>query len=382
MTVVKIPRFWSPVREESFAHAGAADAGDPLGAFGSEFRDLESDAAETAGGYRASAAPTRPHTAIRLLLWTMALAASALLGATAMRFYVRAPGSPSTGQVTVETIPAGLPIFAGAGVVGTTPAQLSLPPGDHLLHIGAEGAPRRALRVFVTAGGSSLHHLEIGPASGAASMAGRLEIQTEPSGLPVTVDDLDRGVSPITLENVVPGDHLVSVRNGGRSIRRSVRVEPGATASLLLSAFTLPAAAPGWLKVDSPEILQLKEHGSVIGSSDAARLMLPAGSHRIELVSDVLGYAATRRIVVAPGELVTLSVELPLGAMSINALPWAEVWIDGERMGETPLANLPRPIGTHEIVFKHPELGERRQSVMVTLSQPARVGVNMRETSR
>jgi serine/threonine-protein kinase len=49
----------------------------------------------------------------------------------------------------------------------------------------------------------------------------------------------------------------------------------------------------------------------------------------------------------------------------VNATPWAEVWIDGRSLGETPLANVEVPVGEHELVFRHPDLGERRQRVVV-----------------
>ena len=48
--------------------------------------------------------------------------------------------------------------------------------------------------------------------------------------------------------------------------------------------------------------------------------------------------------------------------VNLNALPWAEVWIDGRRIGETPLANIKIPLGDHEAVFRHPQLSERRQA--------------------
>ena len=106
--------------------------------------------------------------------------------------------------------------------------------------------------------------------------------------------------------------------------------------------------------------------------------MLPAGAYDIELVNESVGYRASRKIEVAPGKTTTVAVELPLGSISINAQPWAEVWIAGERIGETPIANLARRVGTYEVVFRHPQLGERRETVLVTLRQPVRLGVNMR----
>jgi PEGA domain len=53
------------------------------------------------------------------------------------------------------------------------------------------------------------------------------------------------------------------------------------------------------------------------------------------------------------------------------------VWIDGEKAGETPLGNLPIAIGPHEIVFKHPELGEQRHAATVMAGTPARLSVDL-----
>jgi hypothetical protein len=54
------------------------------------------------------------------------------------------------------------------------------------------------------------------------------------------------------------------------------------------------------------------------------------------------------------------------------------VFIDGRRAGETPLGNLPIAIGSHEILFRHPQLGEKRQAVSVTLKAPVRVSIDMK----
>jgi hypothetical protein len=74
-----------------------------------------------------------------------------------------------------------------------------------------------------------------------------------------------------------------------------------------------------------------------------------------------------------------VAVALPNGVLSLNAEPWAEVWIDGQKVGETPLGNVSVPIGPHEIVFRHPQLGEQRHAVTVTQAAPVRVSVDMRK---
>jgi hypothetical protein len=106
--------------------------------------------------------------------------------------------------------------------------------------------------------------------------------------------------------------------------------------------------------------------------------MMAAGRHDLEVVNETLGYRSTRTVLVAPGKIAPITIELPEGAINVNASPWAEVWIDGRRVGETPIGNLPIAIGPHEIVFRHPQFGEKRQAVSVTLSAPVRVSVNMK----
>jgi hypothetical protein len=107
--------------------------------------------------------------------------------------------------------------------------------------------------------------------------------------------------------------------------------------------------------------------------------MVSAGKHDIDIVNEAVGYRITRTLQVTAGKVTVVKLELPPGTISINAQPWAEVWLDGERVGETPIGNLSVPIGSHSLLFRHPELGEQHQSVLVTLKSPARVSADMRK---
>ena len=65
----------------------------------------------------------------------------------------------------------------------------------------------------------------------------------------------------------------------------------------------------------------------------------------------------------------------PKGTVNVNAQPWAEVWVDGQRVGETPIANLEVSLGTREFVFKHPQYGERKTVTTVT-SKPSAISID------
>jgi hypothetical protein len=211
---------------------------------------------------------------------------------------------------------------------------------------------------------------------------GALRIQTEPAQLPVLVDGVERGQSPLTLNAIQAGEHDVVVKGPAGPIKRNVSVQPRETLSLIVSAVA-PAAkeavAAGWLSVSSPVLLLIREDGRIIGTTESDRLMLPAGDHDLDLVNEALGFSASRRVHVAAGKTVATSIDVPNGTMSLNASPWAEVFVDGERVGETPIGNLTRPIGRHDVLFRHPQLGERHETVVVTLQGTARLGVDLRK---
>ena len=96
-------------------------------------------------------------------------------------------------------------------------------------------------------------------------------------------------------------------------------------------------------------------------------------------MNEALGYRATRTVQVSPGKVTPMRVDIPKGTAALNAAPWAEVWIDGERLGDTPMGNVSLPIGTHDVLFRHPELGEQRHTVTVTMNATARLSVDMRK---
>jgi hypothetical protein len=229
---------------------------------------------------------------------------------------------------------------------------------------------------------------------------GTLVVETQPSGIEVRVDGGLLGTSPMqvtvpsglrTLRLVYDGrERVVPVQvPAGQTVRHSFEfVVPAVQVDAAVPIVEAPpAAAPrpvparslsGWVHVDVPVLLRIFEDGVLLGTTDVDRLMLPVGEHVLDLRSDELQFTARQTIKISTGATTALSVHVPSGSIAINARPWAEAFVDGERNGDTPIGNLMRPIGRHEIVLRHPELGERRQSVVVTLAQSARVSVDFR----
>jgi len=213
-----------------------------------------------------------------------------------------------------------------------------------------------------------------------ASSVGQLSVRTEPAGATVTVDGQRRGVSPLVVDGLTPGEHTVGLQNATASVTEQVTVQPGATAALVVP-LSAPQGVPvsGWVSLTTPVEMQLLEDGRLVGSSRSDRIMMSVGEHSLQIVNDTLGYRQSRTIQVAPGRVTPMRIDLPKGSVALNAAPWAEVWVDGDRLGDTPIGNVSLPIGAHEVVFRHPELGEQRHMVTVTLNGPARLSVDMRK---
>jgi hypothetical protein len=327
-------------------------------------------------------APVDWRPALVALKWTAVVALSAVAAVGGQWAMQRRQAAVATGSITLQTNPAGAEVTIDGRASGVTPLTIALSPATYAIELRS-GTVTRQLQIEVAAGTSVVQHLEM-PAAAAPAVGttGSLQVQTEPAGQMVSIAGADRGLSPLTIDGLPPGQHIVTVRGAKGSMRRTVTVKAGETMSLLVAAAAPAAAAAapaaGWLSVQSPTRLELRESGKLIGTTETEQIMLPAGKHEIEIVNEAIGYRSIREVDVAPNRTSTIAVELPFGTVSLNAQPWAEVWIGGERIGETPIANLQRRVGSYEVVFRHPQHGERRENIVVTLRQPVRLGVDMR----
>jgi hypothetical protein len=304
------------------------------------------------------------------------------VGAGAAAAYQKWSTRTRSAQLTIETVPSGLEVSLDGKSRGLTPLTLTLPARAYDAVVGS-GNDQRVIKTTLAPGAQMVQRLEV-TASPAPAVSGVLLVETVPPALPIKVDGIDRGLSPLTLQNVAPGEHDVMLANGRETLHRKVTVRGGETMSLLVTAAGTgqSSVAAGWLTFDAPIALQIRESGSLLGSTESDRLLIAAGNHTLDFANPDLGFTQRLTVNVTSGKTSAVQIKVPNGTLSLNAQPWAQVWVDGTRVGETPIGNLVRPIGRHEVVFRHPELGERRETVMVTTLQPTRLGVDLRRKSQ
>jgi hypothetical protein len=202
-----------------------------------------------------------------------------------------------------------------------------------------------------------------------AATTGALHIVSTPAGARVLVDGQPRGVTPLTLIEVEPGRHTIVLQGSAGTITRVVAVAPGTTAEVDESIFS------GWVVVYAPFEVSISESGRALRPDDRNEIMLPAGPHELRFVNRALGFVETRRVDLKPGDRVSISLKPAQTSISVTASEPAEVWVDGVRLGETPLAGAPLDLGTHELVVRRAAGGERRMTIRATV-QPVAIAVD------
>jgi hypothetical protein len=292
-------------------------------------------------------------------------AAVVLLAGLAMAGYGYYSRATAEGRMIVESRPPGVEVLLDGAVKGVTPLTLMMKPGTHALELRRGGATRQ-FALNVSPGARMSQHVDWTN----IKAVGTLAITSTPAGAKVIVDGKSRGVTPLTLADLSAGPHRVALESSKGTVQREVKIAAGSEIRLDEAIY------PGWIGVFAPFELQIYEGKRLLGTTETPRIMVPPGRHELLLVNERLGYRENHVLNVNPGETAAVNVAAVLGIVRVRAAPGAEVWIDGERAGETPLGDLRVPVGTREIVIKHPLLGEQRVTATVTRSAPAEVNVD------
>jgi PEGA domain len=310
------------------------------------------------------------------------------------------------GTFVLSSQPAGAEVLLDGVAVGRTPLALQLTPGDHTVVATSDGGVSQRLTARVAAGESAAQHVVLDgsqSALGASAAVDQAPRAASPPRDQAPVAASTRGVQPPVSAPPSRNQSPVSAATTGNQSQAAVSgrrsqaparapVDVGATSTQGGADSSRPAPAPGasppvpaaaartpgFVTFDLPFSAHVFERGELLGSTGGGRLRVAPGTHTFTLVSAELGFRSQETVVVAPGRATRHVVEQQSAPLSVNALPWAEVFISGRSFGETPLANIALPIGTYQVTLRHPTLGEREVAVTVRLGTANRLAVDMR----
>ncbi len=207
---------------------------------------------------------------------------------------------PAWAVVHVNTRPPGATVAVDGTERGVTPAALELKAGAHTLRFTRDGF-RPVLQSLVAEADTEVTLPDV--VLGAA--VGRLVVETEPRGARLSVDGLDRGATPLSLD-LDPGRHSLQLFTPGYArLEHSVTIESRKTERLKLRLEAMYGEID--LRV-APSGAQVRvgDDEPFVGSRVLRLIALP---HPIEISLD--GYGAEQLSVTPrPGERRVVSVQL------------------------------------------------------------------------
>ena len=246
--------------------------------------------------------------------------------------------SPDTGFELTSDPPGGLVWFDGAPIGGANGQQARtnfrayrIAPGKHVLEIKGEARfrPWRE-EVQIQPGVIQQIHAALGPANGPAPAAkpsaASGTVASHPSPEPSAEPPSGSGASPSSAE----GSHRAAKTTAGSESPPSGSPSSGTTAA--------------------------STSGSVSASSGRER------RRRQRESDDGAGSEDSSAKVVEGGDC----------SITVNSVPWSEVWIDGKNTTKhTPFVDFKLPCGKHKLAFKRPDMQiDHSESITVRSGQP------------
>jgi hypothetical protein len=291
---------------------------------------------------------------VRWLPWAAVVGVVLTLGVSGRAYWMRTVSAPKVGTAVLESLPNGAQVLIDGQPMGLTPLTMTLPAGTHRVDFKYRGKTR-TLDIVVPQAGRAKELIDWTPKT-----TGRLQVNSEPAGARVLVDNASRGVTPLTLDDIALGTHNVVIESSAGSVKRTVTLKANENATLNETIYA------GWLKVFSPFELTITEGTRSLRLDDRYQVLLSPGPHELRFENRALGYQETRRVDVQPGVTTPLSIVAPRSTLSVTTSAPAEVLIDGVSAGNTPLASWVVELGTRDVQLKS-AAGNRRFPVTVTV---------------
>lgn len=233
---------------------------------------------------------------------------------------------------------------------GKTPAVLpSIPAGPHVVEV--RKAPALPWRQTVQVEANKTVKVTAALQATIGGQGGNIRVLSNVEGAKVFLDGDERGEAPIDLKDVKPGEHVVEIRAPGFITREErVTVAAGAASVLKLDLQSDGATSVGTVKIVSPvPEAQVHIDGEKIGGVPQEK-QLSTGEHFV-VVSKPGFKRFETKLVIEEGKVITVTAELKaVGGVRFLSNPGgAQVMMDGESIGVTPMVNEEISAGEHII---------------------------------
>ncbi|MDO8871955.1 MAG: PEGA domain-containing protein [Methanoregula sp.] len=270
----------------------------------------------------------------------------------AVTIFIPYAAAEQTCILSVTSIPDKGIISIDGRQQGTTPLGLSLPCGNYTLEIAKNGYLPYKTAVLLR----DDEHRNIVANLQRLADRGHVTIRTEPPGGDLYVDGKSRGVTPLTVDNLLPGRHEILIRRMGYEDYHDV-ISVATDITTEYTEYLVPLPGTGFLSVtSSPEGADVRIDGIEFGKTPTNLQRIGVGNHTVDIFKS--GYWNFTRIVNIKGGESRLAkadlTKIPTSCtLYLDSSPQGlKIYLNDTFKGFTPLTFDRVPSGDYVLEFR------------------------------
>ena len=143
-----------------------------------------------------------------------------------------------------------------------------------------------------------------------------------------------------------------------------------------------PPGGKAKLTIDASPWANVFVDGKKVGQTPVTNYTIAAGPHSIKVTNPDLNQTRTLKIDAKPNEVIRKKVTFKVGTgkLLVRAKPWADVYLNGKKIGTTPMAPKELAEGTYKVRLHNPTLDQVvNKKVVIKAGQTERINVNFLE---
>lgn len=202
-----------------------------------------------------------------------------------------------------------------------------------------------------------------------------ISLVVKPSDAKITINK--KNVELPINDYEIPYDKSIEIlvkRSGYKTYSVMKKLKRGARESIEISLMKIKkvkkvnkvkkSSKPGKLNIMTLKDLSIYIDGKKEGEGSISIFLAP-GNHRIKLVSKskMINYKTSIRV--ESNKETTKTIMLKKGKLSLSVKPWANIYINGKKIGQTPIPPKVLYEGTYKVVLKNPKYSSFSKTIKI-----------------
>jgi len=265
----------------------------------------------------------------------------------------------------VESNPSGADVYVDDGRAGVSPVKVKeLTPGTHKIRISKDRYQDYHENIFIQEGKPKAIMAGLAP-----KPFGDLQVNSNPSGAEVFIDDEQKGITPVALVDLPKGNRRVTLKKEGFDPwQGTVEIIPLKNVHISADLITIYGSLD--ISSDPSEALIFID-GKKVGKTPLLLEKIQKGKHKININKSGLG-EWEQEILVETSKVAKVNAMFAskFGSLKVETIPGGAEWyLDGEYVGKTPGEQKNVVKGSHKVVIKKKGFKEWSRTIKVSAGQ-------------